>query len=215
MKTPTETELAAAASAFDVDWGGVDEVLYRTCAESPTHTDRRTITAKLALVGRAYSAGLERCVTPPPGQQSITVIADFVTAHGAEVDAAIEPLLALEEPLTSDDVQSIVRAHGALLKVLRGVTTTGKTPRSFAAKYLHFHKPVVPIYDEYARITLTGLVHWNGNALPFSKPACADQEYYDFCVRFWRLYESCWKRGVAASVKTLDQYLWAVPTVAT
>lgn len=29
------------------------------------------------------------------------------------------------------------------------------------------------------------------------------------------LYEACWKKGVAASVKTLDQYLWAVPTVAT
>ena len=95
------------------------------------------------------------------------------------------------------------------------MTTTGKTPRSFAAKYLHFHEPVVPIYDEYARITLTGLVRWNGNALPFAKPAGADPEYYDFCVRFWRLYEACWKKGVAASVKTLDQYLWAVPTAGT
>ena len=106
IAVPTQAELAAAAVAFDLDWGGVDEVLYRTCAESPAHTDRRTITAKLALVGRAYSAGLERCVTPPPGQQSITVIADHVTAHGAEVDAAIEPLLALDEPLTGDDMQA-------------------------------------------------------------------------------------------------------------
>ncbi len=61
-----------ACRAFDQDWGGVDDVLCRLCEDSPGHSDRRSVTAKLALVGRAYSAGLERCVTPPKGQQAIT-----------------------------------------------------------------------------------------------------------------------------------------------
>jgi len=211
VKVPTGAELASVATASDLDWGGVDDVLYSVCAESPAHTDRRTITAKLALVGRAYSAGLERCVSPPTGQQAITVIADYVTAHGADVDAAMAPVLDLGEPLACGDVQSIVSAHGALLDVLRGVTTTGKTPRSFAAKYLHFHNPVVPIYDEYARIKLTKLVPWDSAFVPFPRPHGADVDYYDFCVRFWRLYKACWDAGVAATVKALDQYLWAVP----
>lgn len=212
IAVPTSDQLEAAQRGFDADWGGVDEVLYRVCAESPAHTERRAITAKLVLVGRAYSAGLERCVSPPPGQQAITVIADYVTAHCADVDAAMAPVLALTEPLACADVETIVAAHGALLEVLRGVTTTGKTPRSFAAKYLHFHNPAVPIYDEYARIRLTKLVPWEGASLPFQRPQGVDPEYYDFCVRFWRLYEACWKKGVAASAKALDQYLWAVPT---
>lgn len=105
---PTTEQLAAAAHSFDQDWGGVDDVLYRLCAKSPGHSSRRTVTAKLALVGRAYSAGLERCVTPPKGEQAITVIADFVTAHGNEVDAIIEPVRLLEEPLTDAALKSIV-----------------------------------------------------------------------------------------------------------
>jgi hypothetical protein len=211
MKVPSMAQLKASAAAFDLDWGGVDDVLYEICADSPGHTDRRTVTAKIALIGRAYSAGLERCVTPPPGVQSITVIAAYAADHGADIDAAIDAILAIDEPLASGDVETIVRAHGDLLKVLSGVTTKGKTPRSFAAKYLHFHNPVVPIYDEYARITLSRLVRWDGSSLPFPKPPGADPDYYDFCVRFWRIYEACWKQGVAATVKALDQYLWAVP----
>lgn len=208
---PTTEQLAAAAHSFDQDWGGVDDVLYRLCATSPGHSSRRTVTAKLALVGRAYSAGLERCVTPPKDEQAITVIADFVTAHGNEVDAIIEPVRLLEEPLTDAALKSIVAAHGALLGLLHGVTTAGRTPRSFAAKYLHFHNPLVPIYDEYARVGLTKHVHWDSKQLSFNPPDGADREYYEFCVRFWRLYRACHEAGLEVSVKTLDHYLWAVP----
>jgi len=214
IAVPTAEQLAAASRAFDADWGGVDEVLYRLCTESPGHLDRRTVTAKLALVGRAYSAGLERCVTPPKGTQAITIIADFVHARGATIDAVMKPVLSIEEPLTIALLEGIVAAHGAFLGILSGVTA-GKMPRSFAAKYLHFHNPVVPIYDEYARAGLTHLVHWDSKNLPFEPPEGADREYYKFCVRFWRLYRACSDASVAASVKTLDQYLWAVPTVGT
>ena len=86
---------------------------------------------------------------------------------------------------------------------------------SFAAKYLHFHRPAVPIYDEYARITLTRLVHWDAKSLPFPQPEKTDYDYWDFCVCFWKLYQACWNRGVPASVKALDQFLWAVPTTGT
>lgn len=48
----TEAELEAATTAFDRDWGGVDEVLYRLCREHPGHADHRRVTAKVALVGR-------------------------------------------------------------------------------------------------------------------------------------------------------------------
>jgi hypothetical protein len=47
--------------------GGVDDVLYELCREQPGRSDRRAATAKLALIGRAYSARLERRVTPPKG----------------------------------------------------------------------------------------------------------------------------------------------------
>lgn len=208
---PTAGQLAAATAAFDQDWGAVDDVLYQLCREHPDHADRRIVTAKLALIGRAYSAGLERRVSPPKGQQAITVIAEFVHAHHAEADAIIKDLAVVQEPLTAQAMRGIVGFHGRFTKLLREVTTDGKAPRSFAAKYLHFHRPVVPIYDSYAAVGAGKLVRWDSKNLPFARPDDGDPDYYDFCVRFWRLYEACRQAGLDVTVKTLDHCLWAVP----
>jgi hypothetical protein len=71
VQVPSAAELIDAMKAFDEDWGAVDEVLYRVCRELPDHKSRRSITAKVALIGRTYSAGLERRVSPPPGLQAM------------------------------------------------------------------------------------------------------------------------------------------------
>jgi hypothetical protein len=212
---PRQEELIASTQAFDRDWGAVDEVLYRLCREHPGHEDRRWATAKVALIGRAYSAGLERRVTPPKGQQAIVVIADYFERRGAEIDEIVAPLRPLKEPLSVKDMEAIVAAHGRFTQLLIGVTTDGKSPRSFASKYLHFHNPVIPIYDSYALAGITRLVHWDSTAIPFACPPGGDDAqygYYDFCVRFWRLYEACRRAGLDVSTKSLDTYLWSVPT---
>lgn len=72
-------------AAFDADGGAVDDVLFRLCADAPGHSGQRTIMAMIVLVGHAYSAGLERCVTPPTGEQAITVIAVYIAARGADI----------------------------------------------------------------------------------------------------------------------------------
>jgi hypothetical protein len=211
MTLPTQEELDQAAEAFDRDWGGVDEVLYGICRQHPGHGVRREVTTKLALIDRAYSAGLERRVTPPLGKQAITVIVDFVLAHAAHIDEIIARLTCLQEPLTADAMAQIVVEHGRLTALLQKVATDGKAPRSFAAKYLHFHRSVVPIYDGYAAARLGRLVPWNANEMAFAQPPAGDAEYWDFCVRFLRLYGACRKAGLAVSVKGLDTYLWGVP----
>jgi hypothetical protein len=209
---PSQADLERAAEDFDGDWGGVDEVLYGICRAHPGHAVRREVTAKIALIDRAYSAGLERRVTPPPGQQAISVIAQFVIANAGRIDGIIESIRPLREPLTSSVMAEIVAQHGRLTSLLQKVTTDGKAPRSFAAKYLHFHCPIVPIYDSYAAARLTRLVRWDaiGKAL-FEPPPEGDPDYWDFCVRFLHLYEACRHAGLAVSVKGLDTYLWAVP----
>ncbi len=212
---PTQSALDESAQRFDQDWGAVDEVLYRLCREHPDHGDRRWVTAKVALIGRAYSAGLERRVTPPPGGQAITVIADYLSDKGAEIDRIITGLGSLKEPLALPDMMSIVALHGRLTSLLCGVTTDGKAPRSFASKYLHFHNPVVPIYDSYVLSGISHVVRWDARAVPFACPAGGDDVpdgYYQFCVRLWRLLEASRRVGRTVSVKSLDTWLWAVPT---
>jgi hypothetical protein len=212
---PSQSEIDAWTAAFDQDWGAVDEVLYQVCREHPGHTDRRWTTAKLALIGRAYSAGLERRVSPPKGQQAIVVIADYCEVHGAEIDEILRPLYSIEEPLSLPHLVTIVAVHGRLTDLLVGVTTDGKSPRSFVSKYLHFHNPTVPIYDGYALAGVTRLVRWDASNIPFACPPGGDRVpdgYYQFCVRFWRLLEACRKAGREVTVKSLDGYLWSVPT---
>jgi len=211
VKLPTAEQLESAAAAFTDSWGGVDEVLYGICRKYPGHAVRREVTAKVALVDRAYSAGFERRVTPPTGKQAITVIADFMLAHVTEIDGIIDGLAPLREPLTADAMEQIVVQHGRLTALLQQVATDGKAPRSFSAKYLHFHRPVVPIYDSYAAARLGRLVYWDSHEIPFEQPSGADGEYWGFCVRFFRLYDACRRAGLSVSVKSLDTYLWAVP----
>jgi hypothetical protein len=55
---PTQSEPDGSVARFQADWGLVDEVLYDLCAKHRGHSDRRVVTAKFALVGRAYAAGL-------------------------------------------------------------------------------------------------------------------------------------------------------------
>lgn len=211
MNTPTSEQLASAAASFDHDWGGVDEVLYGICRRHPGHAVRREVTSKIALIDRAYSAGLERQVIPDAGAQAITKIADFMLARGDEIDEIIANLALLREPLDGEAMAAIVQVHGRFADLLRQIPTRGTSPRSFASKYLHFHCPAVPIYDSYAAARLIRLVPLREIAEPLAEPQGADVEYCDFCVRFWRLYEACRDADLTATVKRLDTWLWQVP----
>ena len=214
LAAPSQRELNQCVAEFQRDWGLVDDALYDLCRRHPGHTDRSEVTAKIAMVGRVYAAGLERRVTPPPGQQAIAVIAKYAREHGGEIDRIIMALDPVQEPLDPASMSLIVEQHGRLTALLRAVATDGKAPRSFASKYLHFHRPFVPIYDEYARQKLSRLVRWESSCLPFALSASGDREYWDYCIRFFRLYEAWRAAGVWVTVKTLDAYLWAVPTPA-
>ena len=67
----------------------------------------------MALIGRAYSAGLERRVTPPKGQQAIIGIADYFERHGAKVDEILAPLRPIDEPLSLQGMATIDAVHGS------------------------------------------------------------------------------------------------------
>lgn len=123
----------------------------------------------------------------------------------------VAPLRTVAEPLDASKMAVVAEQHGRFMALLQELTRDSTAPRSFASKYLHFHLPVVPIYDEYARSAITRLVRWNEAEIPFPLPPHGDAEYWNYCVRFMRLLTACHKAGVTATVKSLDAYLWAVP----
>ena len=95
--------------------------------------------------------------------------------------------------------------------MIEAVADSDLNSRSFAAKYLHFHKPTVPIYDGFAAARLWKLVPKQVDEAALASPTEADADYWDFCARFLRLDQACGKAGLSVSVKGLDTYLWAVP----
>jgi len=53
-------DIVLARSQVDDAWSAGDAVLYRLCSEHPDHEDVLQVVAKLWLIGRAYSAAIER-----------------------------------------------------------------------------------------------------------------------------------------------------------
>ena len=211
IKLPTQQAIDDAAATFEDEWGEVDKVLYAVCREHPKHDERRHVTGKVALVGRGYQAGLERCITPGPGQQAVMVAADYVWKRGGEVDDIVVAVQQVSEPLTAASAQELVEQHGRFTQLLGEMPECTRRPRSFASKYLHFHHPVVPSYDSYAAESLFGWVKWSKLKIPFPLPAHGDAAYWDYCVRLFRLYDACRDHGRNVTTKTLDTFLRAVP----
>jgi hypothetical protein len=217
ITVPAQPQLEQALAQFHNEWGLVDEVLYRLCREHPGHDSARTAIGKVALIGRAYAAGLERQVRVNGNEQAVVKVGTFLHEHGERVDEIIAPLGGLDEPLDTGKARLIVEQHGLLTSLLKQVTrangSSTRSARSFASKYLHFHCPLVPIYDQYVRSTIPGLVRWSGEQVPFAQPDVGDREYWTYVVYFLRLYEASAQTGVKPSVKGLDSWLWSLNAV--
>lgn len=131
-------------------------VLYRMCKEHPHHRDKNAIRAKVVIIGRAYAAGLERHV------HGIPVVTDALHASKSWLDPALDRLRQWDDdPVPSvDRINMLASVHGRLQRAIGQITRNGNNVRSFASKYLHFHAPVVPIFDQFAAAALTDWYRW-------------------------------------------------------
>jgi hypothetical protein len=202
----TQKAYEAAAAAYADSWERIDEWLYSLCTASG-HVERADVQAKITIVGRTYSAGLERHVVLHNGQDDRLVVA---AAHLAEHGDAIDECLALLGPATGEltpaRLADIVQVHGWFTSLVAEVCRT--SPRSFASKYLHFHCPDVPVYDSYAYAALSADFPLSPGVRPFPKPDGADDEYYSYCCRLWTCYRRATSRGLKPRPKVLDFMLW-------
>ena len=215
------SNVSALASAFTADryqqclrvydkWTrALDENLYQLCRTYPDHRDHAGVAAKCWTIGRTYATGIERQITSD-GQQGDAVgkLVHALTAQGHTVDSLINELSEIESPLTVESLATVLRVHGRFLQLLRHVVRANETPRSFASKYLHFHCPLVPIYDSVAADELRRLVRWRSDLIVFPTPEVAEEEYAWFCYRLWHLHGHARSAlGGCVSVKMLDYYL--------
>ncbi|MGC4033243.1 MAG: hypothetical protein QM754_16225 [Tepidisphaeraceae bacterium] len=197
----------ASVEYYRQNWRLLDDTLLRLCSDYPDHTSPASVNAKLWIVGRTYATGIERRVRTTGSQgSSMSQVAAHFLAHSSELEAIFGALRPVSEPLDPVKLRLIVALHGRLVTLL-GQITNGKSARSFASKYMHFHNPVVPIYDSVAAAVLPRHVHWCKELSVFEMPAEADQTYGWYAMRLYRLYERVAEAKLPLSVKYLDNYL--------
>ncbi|MGB8685613.1 MAG: hypothetical protein WCD12_22225 [Candidatus Binatus sp.] len=195
---------------YQKDWKALDNVLYQLCKDHPRNDLPPSVYAKVFIIGRSYSSGIERLVSKTKEQPSgMTRVADELIAHGQTVDRLFEHLRSIRLPMTTTAWEQIVSSHGQFVAMLKPLTADGKSPRSFASKYLHFHFPIVPIYDSKAEWSL---MHFEGGPevvrLPTSEnPNGADGSYSWLVERFGNLWEQVRSSGQTPTVKHIDHYL--------
>jgi hypothetical protein len=120
-----------------------NHILYSMCRDQPLHDDPELIGGKLWLIGRAYSATVERKAGPnfnwEPLKQAII---------SSDIDQHIQHCKKIKR-IDADNLSEVLKAHKVLTDIFK--RATGLEKRSLASKYLHFHAPsAFFIYDSIA-----------------------------------------------------------------
>lgn len=182
------------------DYSGYsDEVLYRMCKEKPLHNDIDIIQSKLLIIGRTYSAAIERKAGP-----------DFRMENAAEIlrDSDIDKhigLLRKIKRVKKCNLGTLLCAHKYLTDVMH--EATGLNKRSLASKYLHFHAPkAVFIFDTIAKRNIRGLIPPRTR---FTYNGTYDDEYEKFALRCLFFRDNVLERqlGGKASPRRIDMQL--------
>jgi len=209
-----KTEYQNAIKSYKERDEATNVVLYDLCRRWPNHDDIGEINAKLFIIGRTYATGIERGIESPGGQGgSMYRLSTHVLKNRVKLDAILKRLNLVQEPLNARKLLVIVDAHRKLMNLIRPILRKSKSkqdsldPRSFVSKYLHFHCPAVPIFDNNAANCLRRLVPWRDVDPLEDAPSGADHSYTRYVTRFLKLYQEAMEAGLNPTVKHLDAYL--------
>lgn len=126
-------------------WDKGNKVLYDLCRDNFYHKETGEILAKVWLIGRAYSAAIERRKNKKEENDEFYIgkVAPKFISSGIDDDL---DKLKSQTRLTTDNLLQVLTLHKKLTDITFEITELEK--RSFCSKYLHFHLPdLFFIYD--------------------------------------------------------------------
>jgi hypothetical protein len=181
---------ALAKKAWDLG----NEVLYDLCKRHPTHKTDQEIIAKVWLIGRSYSAAIERHKIKSANAKGDKFYERKVAPkiRRSEIDKWLARLK--KEPTAALAIET----HSKLTNLFCDITKLKK--RSLASKYLHFHFPkLFFIYDSRSVAGINKIKLSAENELPSLSLKNPDTAYSDFYQRCQSLQENLqtkfgWKR---------------------
>lgn len=178
LRLPSEQ---AIKRAYKLHISFSNQILYEMCSAHPNHDDSETIQGKLMLIGRTYSASLERKTPEEYRNKLYPLVGDAIVK--SDIGTQIDKLKNKEiEAVDSNDIETIgqiLNLHSYFINTLTKYTRINK--RSLASKYLHFHLPnMIYIYDSRAR---TALHHIHPDKVPHPFNSGVDYSYANFFVK--------------------------------
>ncbi len=152
-------KLVKRALSVDDPWRIGNQLLYDLCDRYPRHERDAEIVAKVWLIGRAYSASIERGRGKAAGSElsNDRFYAEAVpnALRKSRLDQKLKALAGLED-IDESSAAQVIDAHAHLVDLFYHLTK--KRKRSLASKYLHFHQPnLFFIYDSRAASSIRTL----------------------------------------------------------
>ncbi len=203
----TLDDFLASIESHANEWGLVDQTLYDLCQRHRTHRNVAAVSAKVLLIGRGFASGLERHVRSDQTQGSaIGKMVAHLHNERVTIDRIIKRLASLQEPLDKECLEIVVSEHGRFCHLISRISRSENQLASFASKYLHFHAPVVPIYDSYA-CKQAWRMRDKKALISFEKSADSHDGYYWYALCFLQHYHHL--RGIArnVTVRQAEAYL--------
>lgn len=206
---PQLSELEQHCKEYEAQFSAVDDELYRLFRAHSGHSDPRSVYVKVTFLNRVYMTGLERAASSPDPCERI---ATLLVSRETEIDSRIDALGAISI-LSPESLAQVAQIHGWLAREVLGNAGVGQ-PVSFVSKYLHFHAPVVPIYDSRVCTALGRYIRARFGKQFVATASCLPklpqqlQDYRWLCARFVPLWEDVYESRPGTSVKQLDYHLW-------
>lgn len=194
---------------FDV----LNQMLYKAVEDNPSNADHSQIIGKLMLIGRVYSASIERRKTNRHEKDERQALQVFIAAAESISRSNVEAMLArimVSDPLTPERIDEAAAVHLELCTSLS--TANHQENSSLASKYLHFHRPnFFPIVDSFVRTSWSWVMDAKDEDYTgfttFGKVA----RYRDWCEKCLAMQEDIRDhQGHAVSLRQVDNYLLSI-----
>jgi hypothetical protein len=205
--------------AYHERWEPLDVEIRHVCEDRcKGHGSLAVTLPKVLIVDGAYNGGLSRCLNAkgdPHFSAPVAVARWMCTPDGARItDEAIAGVSLAKTPDMMAFLRSCLLGHGSLVHELRSLGDSGKLPRSFVSKYLHFHNRDYIIYDRDTDAVLSKLLAGVGGLRKAdcvfgpTDPGTSDDTYCDYLRRFRYLAAAGRSIRPNVTIKELDNFLW-------
>lgn len=192
MKSIIQNNKLKIKSCLDrTPWDFGNNVLYDLCRRNQDHKKVDIVIAKIWLIGRSYSAAIERRGNAKEKNDDFYIKKVAPLLIESELDSKIKELETVKE-IKEENIDSILELHKYLLDLFKKITHLNK--RSLSSKYLHFHLP--ELFFIYDSRSTKGLRHFipRFNQVPnelnnISKSKEVDEEYRKFFLKSFYVRE--------------------------